>query len=194
MKLEEMEQVAKREEHIILFLPYLRLKKGHRVAGVEFVPLRDESGTVWPRLESAAAPLDKILSGHIDRHGKSLHNCVVATVPGKGWDIEKSDFPSVRWAASLLFLASWSCNSYYGFGFGHYVNSSNFRLVGQGFRGSIPGYIAISTRRRVVPAWTEATSTGSSNSVCLCRFQSGMRRPLMSDSSRRSTRPRPLAR
>jgi len=99
-------------------------------------------------LESSAGPLDKILSGYIDRHGKPLQNCVVASLPGKGWDIEKSDFASVRWASSLLFLASWSRNSYYGFGFGRYVNSSNFRLVGQGFRGSMPGYIAISTRRR----------------------------------------------
>ena len=148
MKLEEMKVAAVREEHIVLFLPYLRLKKNYSVAGVDFVPLRTDDGKVTSGFESAAGPLDKILSGYIDRHGKPLQNCVVATVPGKGWDIEKSDFPSVRWAASLLFLGSWSCNSYYGFGFGHYVNSSNFRLVGQGFRGSMPGYIAISTRRR----------------------------------------------
>jgi hypothetical protein len=148
MKLEEMKEAIRREEHIVLFLPYLRLKKNYSVAGVDFLPLRTGDGTVTPGLEAAAEPLDKILSGYIDRHGKSLQNCVVATIPGKGWDIEKSDFPSIRWAASLLFLASWSCNSYYGSGFGHYVNSSNFRLVGQGFRGSMPRHIAISTRRR----------------------------------------------
>jgi hypothetical protein len=152
MNLEEMKEIANgaaaREEHIVLFLPYLRLKQKYSVAGVDFVPLRSEDGKLTSGLESAAVALDKILSGYFDRHGKPLQNCAVAAVSGKGWDIDKSDFPAVRWAASLLFLASWSCNSYYGFGIGNYVNSGNFRLVGQGFRGSAPVYIAISTRRR----------------------------------------------
>lgn len=152
MNLEEMNESAKvaaaREEHIVLFLPYLRLTQKYSVAGVDFVPLRTESGEVTSGLESAVDALDTILSSYIDRHGKPLQNCVVAVIPGKGWDIDKNDFPTVRWAASLLFLASWSCNSYYGFGIGNYVNSSNFRLVGQGFRGSVPVYISISTRRR----------------------------------------------
>src|SRR4051794_40556086 len=90
MKLEEMKEAAAREEHIVLFLPYLRLKKNYTVAGVDFVPLRTSDGEVTPGLESAIGPLDKIVSGYIDRHGKPLQNCVVATVPGKGWDIEKS--------------------------------------------------------------------------------------------------------
>jgi hypothetical protein len=137
-----------RDEHIVLFLPYLRLKQACSVTGVNFVPLRTKDGEVTSELEGALDALDRILSGYIDRHGKSLQNCVVVTIPGKGWDIDKDDFPRVRWAASLLFLASWSRNSYYGFGVGHYVNSSNFRLVGQGFRGSAPVYIAVSTRRR----------------------------------------------
>lgn len=152
MNLEEMRESAKeaaaREDHIVLFLPYLRLMQKYSVAGVDFVPLRTKDGNVTSGLESAVDALDRILSGYIDRHGKPLQNCVVATITGKGWDIDKEHFPTVRWAASLLFLASWSSNSYYGFGIGNYVNSSNFRLVGQGFRGAAPVDIAVSTRRR----------------------------------------------
>lgn len=141
---EESKEAAATEEHIVLFLPYLRLKLKCRVAGVDFFPLRAEDGRVTAGLESVVDALDKILSGYVDRHGTPIRNCTVVTVPGNGWDIDRNDFPTVRWAASLLFLACWSCNSYYGFGIGNYVNSTNFRLVGQGFRGSAPIYIALS--------------------------------------------------
>jgi hypothetical protein len=88
------------------------------------------------------------LSGYADRHGEPLTNCVVATIPGRGWDLEKEDFPTITWAASLLFLASWSSNDYYPRFGGEYVNSSNFRIVAQAFSGATPGYITISARRR----------------------------------------------
>jgi hypothetical protein len=194
MKLEELKEAVIREEHIVLFLPYLRLGKSYRVAGVDFVPLRTKDGKVTSGLESSAGPLDKILSGYIDRHGKPLQNCVVASIPGKGWDIEESDFLSVRWASSLLFLSSWSCNSYYGLEIGRYVNSSNFRLVGQRFRGSMPGYIAISTRRRDGSSMDGGYKHGNSNSVCLCRFQYETRHLLMSASLLPSTQRRSQAR
>jgi hypothetical protein len=75
---------ANPEGHLVTFLPHLRLKSSHRVGGVEFVPLRGEDGTVSSSLESVARPLDKILSGYVDRKGKALTNCVVATIPGRG--------------------------------------------------------------------------------------------------------------
>jgi hypothetical protein len=135
-------------QHIVLFLPYVRLNRTYTVAGVNFVPLLTAEGQAVQGLESLIAPLQKILSGHIDRHGKTLQDCIVATIPAKGWDLDGDEFPTVRWAASLLFMAAWAANSYYGFGFGPYVNSTAFRLIGQGFRGAMPHYIAISTRRR----------------------------------------------
>lgn len=135
-------------QHIVLFLPYVRLKKAYAVAGVNFVPLRTAEGRATQGMESLIAPLQKILSGHIDRHGNVLQDCIVATIPEKGWDLVPDDFPVARWAASLLFMAAWSANRYYGVGFGSYVNSTAFRLIGQGFQGAMPHYIAISTRRR----------------------------------------------
>lgn len=150
MKLEELKaaQSGKREQHLVLFLPFVRLKAPCSVAGVEFVPLRGEKNEVPQVLEAAVGPLEKILSGYVDRHGEPLGNCVVATIPGKGWDLEREDFSTVTWATSLLFLASWASNEYYPRFGGGYVNSSNFRIVGQAYSGSMPGFIAVSARRR----------------------------------------------
>jgi len=150
LNLEELDAStkAKREHHVVVFLPFVRLKMACTVAGVEFVPLRDGDDKVPDTLLSAVDPLERILSGYIDRHGDPLTNCVVATIPGRGWDLEVEDFPTVRWAASLLFLASWSCNDYYPRFSRDYVNSTNFRMVGQRYTGATPGYIAVSARRR----------------------------------------------
>ena len=152
MDLEELKAVAstnaEREHHVVVFLPFVRLKRAYAVAGVEFVPLRDEDDKVPDPLLSAVEPLERILSGYVDRRGDRLTNCVVATMPGRGWDLEVEDFPTVRWAASLLFLASWSCNDYYPRFSRDYVNSTNFRMVGQRYSGATPGYIAVSARRR----------------------------------------------
>jgi hypothetical protein len=137
-----------RDQHLVLFLPFLRLSEPHAVAGVEFVPLRDRDGKVPAVLESVAGALDTILSGYIDRHGAPLGNCVVATVPGRGWDLERNDFPTVTWATTLLFWAAWARNEYYPRFGGAYVNSSNFRPVGQAYRGDAPRFIAVSARRR----------------------------------------------
>ena len=144
----ESDDVAKPEHHLVIFLPFLRMDSSHAVAGVEFLPLRDANDTTPAILEAAVRPLEKILSGYIGRHGEPCRNCVVATVPGRGWDLSPDDFPAVTWAASLLFLASWACNEYFPKFFGHYVNSSNFRLRAQKFSGTMPGYIAVSARRR----------------------------------------------
>jgi len=94
MKLEELEEAMRteRDHHLVLFLPFVRLKTSCTVAGIEFVPLRDADGKVPSILETALGPLKKILSGYIDRHGKPLDNCVVATIPGRGWNLERDDF------------------------------------------------------------------------------------------------------
>lgn len=139
---------VERDQHLVLFLPFLHLSEPHTVAGVEFVPLRNRDGKIPAVLESAVGGLDTILSGYIDRHGAPLGNCVVATVPGRGWDLERNDFPTITWATSLLFLAAWARNEYYPCFGGSYVNSSNFRPVGQAYRGDAPGFIAVSSRRR----------------------------------------------
>ena len=48
--------------HFVIVLPFLRMRTGHTVAGVEFLPLRDGDGNVPAALETAVAPLERILS------------------------------------------------------------------------------------------------------------------------------------
>ena len=141
---------AEDSRHFVIFLPFLRMRTGLTVAGVEFLPLRDDDDNVPAALETAVAPLERILSGYVDRKGAKLKNCVVATIPGKGWDLSRDDRPAVRWGASLLFLASWACNDYFPRfgGLGSYVNSTMFRIIGQAYSGDMPDYITISARRR----------------------------------------------
>ena len=134
--------------HFIFVLPYLRMRTGHTAAGVDFLPLRDRDGNVPVALETAVAPLERILSGYVDRHGTPFTNCVVATIPGKGWDLSRDDCPAVMWGASLLFLASWACNDYFPRYGGSYVNSTMFRVIGQAYSGDMPVHIAIPARRR----------------------------------------------
>ena len=134
--------------HFVIVLPFLRMRTGHTVAGVEFLPLRDGDGNVPAALETAVAPLERILSGYVDRQGTPFTNCVVATIPGKGWDLSRDDSPAVMWGASLLFLASWACNDYFPRFRRSYVNSTMFRIIGQAYSGDMPVGIAISARRR----------------------------------------------
>ena len=140
----------KAADHFVIFLPFLRMRTGLTVAGVEFLPLRDDDDNVPAALETAVAPLERILSGYVDRKGAPL-NCVVATIPGKGWDLSlDDDRPAVRWGASLLFLASWACNDYFPRfgGLGSYVNSTMFRIIGQAYSDDMPVHITIPARRR----------------------------------------------
>ena len=134
--------------HFVIILPFLRMRTGQTVAGVEFLPLRDEDGNVPAALETAVAPLERILSGYVDRQGTPFTNCVVATIPGKGWDLSRDDSPAVMWGASLLFLVSWACNDYFPWYGGSYVNSTMFRIIGQAYSGDMPVHIAIPARRR----------------------------------------------
>jgi hypothetical protein len=139
------------EQHFIIFLPFLRLGAECPITGVDFLPLRDAQGHVPPALASAEAPLKKILSSYIDKRGKPLDNCVVATVPGRGWDLSPDDMPLVMRAASFLFLCCWSANQY--FGHGANVNATAFRTVGQSYTGTAPDRITIVTRLRDGESW-----------------------------------------
>lgn len=130
----------------VAFLPWLRIKGPCRIAGVEFLPWR-ENNTVIPALAVCSDALTAILSGYRDRKGKPIDNCVVVTVPERGWNLTNSDFDAVRWAASLLFLTAWASNEYYANFTGPYVNSSSFRVIWQRFTGA-PDWIALTSRRR----------------------------------------------
>src|ERR1044071_4394554 len=99
--------------HALAFLPFVCLTDKHRVAGFDFLPLRDASGGTPESIQSAVKAASIILSGYRDRHGKQLTNCVVAASVERGWDIQRGDFPAAVWASSLLFLASWACNDYF---------------------------------------------------------------------------------
>ena len=59
--------------HFVIFLPFLRMRTGRTVAGVEFLPLRDDDDNVPAALETAVAPLERILSGYVDRHPQISH-------------------------------------------------------------------------------------------------------------------------
>lgn len=130
----------------IAFLPWLRIKEPCRIAKVEFLPWRQD-GVVMPTLADCSDFLTTILSGYRDHKGKPIANCVVVTIPGRGWNLADSDFESVRWAASLLFFATWASNEYYANFSGPYVNSSAFRVIWQRFTGA-PDWIALASRLR----------------------------------------------
>jgi hypothetical protein len=61
------------------------MTKAVTVSGAEFVPLRSADGRVPTVLKSAAAALDRILSGYVD--GKPFTNCVIALIGGR-WDLK----------------------------------------------------------------------------------------------------------
>jgi hypothetical protein len=141
------------KNHLVIFMPFLRLEDRYSVAGVDFLPLREPNGNVPDRIVAADGALSTILSGYVDRHGNRFDNCVVASIADRGWDLDRTDGPAVMWAASLLFLAAWSRNEYFPRFGGGYVNSSMFRVTGQGYTGDLPVYIAVVARRRDGSSW-----------------------------------------
>jgi hypothetical protein len=66
---------------------------------------------------------------------------------GRGLDLQREQFGDVVYAASLLFLSAWARNEYLQRFGGAYVNSSNFRVIGQMFTGA-PVHIAVAARLR----------------------------------------------
>ena len=140
-------------QRLIFFLPYLRLATGQSIGGVDFLPFRDPDGRVTPHLEGTERALSRILCSYIDRHGNPYDNCVVATLPGRGWDLNRTDGPTIFWSASLLFLASWASNQYFPRFVDSYTNASSFRIVAQAFTGKEPVYMAVGARRRDGNTW-----------------------------------------
>lgn len=172
-KLEALDrEKASASHHLVYFLPYLRLEACHSVAGLDFVPFRDANGSVPRQLEKAESALSKILSSYIDKHGKPYENCVVATIPDRGWDLKRTDGAAVCWAVSLLFLASWAQNQYFPRFLGHYANSSSFRIVGQEFAGEKPAHMTIGARRRDGITWDAGYTHGELhfNTPVQCRI------------------------
>src|SRR5262245_18215215 len=151
------------DSRLPIFLPWLRLKKSHRIAGIEFWPFRAHDGKAFAVFRGAVKPLSKILSSYRDRKGKPLMNCVVATAPGRGWNLAEDDLETVRQPASLLFLASSETNEYFPRFGGRYVNSEAFRFVGQRFSGQMPAYISLVSRRRDGSKWDGGYKHGEVN-------------------------------
>lgn len=149
--------------HLPIFLPWLRLKESCRVAGVEFWPFRDEDGKAAPIFRGAVAALAKILSSYRERDGTRMKNCVIATIADRGWSLAEEDLETVRWASALLFLASWAANEYVPRFFGPYVNSEQFRFVGQRFTGPMPNFIGLVSRRRDGSKWDGGYQHGKVN-------------------------------
>ena len=137
------------EQHFVSFLPFVRLVQPVRIAGFEFAPFKDDREKVTSVLLGAQGPLEIILSGYVDHTGKPIDDCVVVTKPGIGWDLSPDHMPDIRWATSLLFLSVWSSNQYFTrHGWGHYVNSTSFRAIGQSYKGSLPEFVSTSIRMR----------------------------------------------
>lgn len=130
----------------VAFIPWLRLKLPVHIAGVDFVPYRDADGNVSPVFRDAESSLSMIFSSYIDRDNDAIDNLVVATLPGRGWNVADGDFETVAWAARLLFLSCWAANEYFIDGGGHYVNSIPFRPIWQRFSGG--PWVALTSRRR----------------------------------------------
>lgn len=144
----------------VAFLPWLRLKSALSVAGVEFLPLRGTDGKMSDVLADLAGPMTAVLAGYVDLNSKPIDNCLVATIPGRGWNLQDSDFTTVKWAASLLFLASWASNEYFTSTPGPYINSTPFRVVWQRLP-RVPKYVSLRYRRRDGDAWNGGNKHGT---------------------------------
>jgi hypothetical protein len=139
---EKLEPVAGQ----VAFLPWLQMRVPVHVAGVDFVPYRDQNGEVNEVHRDAESSLTMIFSSYVDRNNEPVECPVIATIPGRGWNVRDEDFEAVSWAARLLFLACLAANEYYVDGGGNYINSIPFRPVWQRFSGS--PFIALTSRRR----------------------------------------------
>jgi hypothetical protein len=116
------------------------------VAGVDFVPYRDQNGEVNEVFRDAESSLTKIFSSYIDRDNEPVERPVIATIPGRGWNLRDEDFEAVSWATRLLPLVCLTANEYFVHGGGNYISSVPFRAVWQRFSGG--PFIALTSRRK----------------------------------------------
>jgi hypothetical protein len=136
---------------VVGFLPWLWLSKEASIGGFSFVPFFDGSGRVTSSLSGLKDAFPTILSSYYDERERPRENCVVivdqdAQNSDDSWSLSETSIDRVRWACSLLFLASWSANEYFTPA-GSYVNDTSFQLYFQRFTEPID-FISLSYRRR----------------------------------------------
>ena len=117
---------------LVGFMPWLQLDRQVSVSGFAFVPFLDSSGAVNSALAGLKAAFPEILSSYYDAQERPRQNCVVvidqsAQNPDEAWDLSETKTEAVRWASSLLFLASWAANEYFT-PVGSYVNDTSSQL------------------------------------------------------------------
>lgn len=136
---------------LIGFMPWLQLDRQTSVSGFAFVPFLDSSDTVNSSLAGLSAAFPTILSSYYDAQEKPRQNCIVvidqsAQNPDEAWDLSEERVDAVRWASSLLFLASWAANEYFT-PVGSYVNDTSFQLYFQRFTEPVE-FVSLSYRKR----------------------------------------------
>jgi hypothetical protein len=136
---------------LVAFMPWLWLEMPVSVAGFTFVPFLDKTGLISEPLAALQDAFPVILSSYCDIQQRPRETCIVvidqnAGSPAEPWNLSENKFEALRWAASLLFLASWAGNEYFT-PIGSYVNDTNFQLYFQRFTEP-PEYVSLSYRRR----------------------------------------------
>lgn len=138
-------------QKLVAFMPWLWLETPVSVAGFTFAPFLDKAGLVAEPLAGLKDTFPVILSSYCDIQQRPRETCVVVTDqsagdPAEPWNLSEDRTVAVRWASSLLFLASWAANEYFT-AIGSYVNDTNFELYFQRFTEP-PEYVSLSYRKR----------------------------------------------
>jgi hypothetical protein len=146
-----MEHSMSGTQKLVGFMPWLQLTKPVGVSGFNFVPFLDGSGAVAAPLAGLRDAFPIILSSYQDAQERPLQNCVVVTDqsaqhPDEAWNLPEARADAVRWASSLLFLASWASNEYFTPA-GFYVNDTSFQLYFQRFTEPADS-VSLSYRKR----------------------------------------------
>ena len=122
---------------LVGFMPWLHLDRQFSVSGFAFVPFLDSSGAVTSSLAGLKTAFPAILSSYYDAQERPRQNCAVvidrsAQNPDEAWNLSEARVDAIRWASSLMFLASWAANEYFT-PIGWYVNDTSFQLYFQWF-------------------------------------------------------------
>ncbi len=132
-------------------MPWLWLAKPVSANGFNFVPFLDSSEAVAAPLTGLKDVFPTILSSYYDAQEKPRQNCVIVTDesaqhPDEPWNLSEARLDAIRWASSLLFLASWAANEYFT-PIGSYVNDTSFQLYFQRFTEPVD-FVSLSYRKR----------------------------------------------
>ena len=136
---------------LVAFMPWLLLESSVSIAGFTFAPFLDRTGITAEPLAGLKDAFPVILSSYCDIQQRPRQTCVAvidqnASDPTEPWNLSEDRIDAVRWAASLLFLASWAGNEYFT-PIGSYVNDTNFQLYLQRFTEP-PEYVSLRYRKR----------------------------------------------